>query len=403
MNQRASKLTLIFDPGTSLTKALYKTGRKGAVKYLTMGSHLHAVDLERVTSFNKTTDFGKPEDNAWLQWDNSACFLVGRLAREYRASTSIKLLKYESMLPKILALIGAIAEREKLSHFIKLELAILLPYGEFSNRLDLEKELQKSLGQFKFQGSEYRVELQRSGFFPEGFGIFSSRAQNKSPELIQAEISAILMFGYRNTSLLLFQEGSVSLDGSGSTELGFYNFSDLLIQQTSGLTRDAIQSAIYTRIERVINRKTALGEDKSVTNLAVEDLVRARDRHRAEVEKRRLKTAVANARKDYWQLLTAWLDEVLPSQRHLDRLIYTGGTSGFFEQELQSYLSKKYSKIGVGSTDEMEQELLSVLGLSELGLKKFEQEQLSLRFADAWGIFKRFAKFNTASLSLAKV
>ncbi len=112
---------------------------------------------------------------------------------------------------------------------------------------------------------------------------------------------------------------------------------------------------------------------------------------------------MANARKDYWQLLTAWLDEVLPSQRHLDRLIYTGGTSGFFEQELRDYLSKKYSDIGVGSTDEMEQELLSVLDLSELRLKKFEQEQLSLRFADAWGIFKRFAKFNTASLSLAKV
>ena len=51
----------------------------------------------------------------------------------------------------------------------------------------------------------------------------------------------------------------------------------------------------------------------------------------------------------------------------------------------------------------MEQELLSVLGLSELGLKKFEQEQLPLRFADAWGIFKRFAKYNPASLSLAKV
>ncbi|MGK7898121.1 MAG: ParM/StbA family protein [Xenococcus sp. (in: cyanobacteria)] len=403
MNQRASKLTLIFDPGTSLTKALYKSGRKGAVKFLTMDSHLLAVGVERFARFNKTSDFAKPEDNAWLQTDNSACFLVGRLARESRASTSIKLLKYESMVPKILALIGAIALKEKLSRFIKLELSILLPYGEYSNRGDLEQELQKSLGKFKFQGSEYQVELQRSGFFPEGFGIFSSRAQNNSPELIQGETSAILMFGYRNTSLLLFPEGSFSLDGSGSTELGFYNFSDLLIQQASGLTRDAIKSAIYTGVERVINYKTARGEDKSVTKIAVGDLVRVRDPHRADVEKRRLRTAVANASQDYWQLLRDWLDEVLPGQRHLDQLIYTGGTSGFFEEELQGYLSKKYSKIGVGSTDEMEQELLSVLGLSELGLEKFKQEQLPLRFADAWGIFKRFAKFNPASLSVAKV
>ena len=403
MNKRASKLTLIFDPGTSLTKVLYKAGRKGSVKYLTMDSHLLSVGVEIVARLHKTSGFGKPEDNAWLQIDNSSCFLVGRLAQEYRASTSIKLLKYESIVPKILALIGAIALKEKLSHFIKLDLAILLPYGEFSNSLELEKELRESICQFNFQGDEYQVELQQSEFFPEGSGIFASGSQNKSKELIQSETSAILMFGYRNSSLLLFQDGTLSWDGSGSTDLGFYNFSDSLIKQTSGLSREDIQSAIYTGVERVINHQTALGEDKSVTNLAVEDLVRARDPQRAQAQKRRLKAAVASSRKEYWQLLTSWLDEVLPSQRHLDRLIYTGGTSGFFEQELRDYLSKKYSKIGVGSTDEIEQELLSVLDLSEAGLKKFQQQQLPLRFADAWGVFKSFVNYDTASLSLATV
>ena len=401
MNQRASKLTLIFDPGTSLTKVLYKAGRNGSVKHLTMDSHLLTVGVEIVGRLNKTSDFGKPEDNAWLQTDDSSCHLVGRLAQEYRALTSIKSLKYESIVPKILALIGAIAIKEKLSHFIKLDLAILLPYGEFSNSLELEKELLESIGQFKFQGDEYQVELQQSGFFPEGAGIFSYGSQNKSPDLIQSETSAVLMFGYRNTSLLLFKNGTLSLDSSGSTDLGFYNFSDRIIKQTSGLTREAIQSAIYTRQEKVINHQTALGEEKSVTTLAVEDLVKARDSQRAKAEKSRIETAISNSRKEYWQLIAAWLDEVLPSQRHLDRLIHTGGTSGFFQQELQHYMSKKYSKIEVSSTDEIERELLSVLDLSEAGLKKFQQQQLPLRFADAWGVFKSFAKYNAASLSLA--
>ena len=403
MNKRASKLTLIFDPGTSLTKVLYKAGRNGSVKHLTMDSHLLTVGVEIVGRLNKTSDFGKPEDNAWLQTDDSSCHLVGRLAQEYRALTSIKSLKYESIVPKILALIGAIAIKEKLSHFIKLDLAILLPYGEFSNSLELEKELLESIGQFKFQGDEYQVELQQSGFFPEGAGIFSYGSQNKSPDLIQSETSAVLMFGYRNTSLLLFKNGTLSIDSSGSTDLGFYNFSDSIIKQTSGLTREDIQSAIYSKQERIINHQTALGEDQSVTTLAIEDLVKARDSQRAKVEKSRIATAVANSRKEYWQLLAAWLDEVLPSQRHLDRLILTGGTSGFFQQELQDYMSKKYSNIEVSSTDEIEQELLSVLHLSEAGLKKFKQQQLPLRFADAWGVFKSFANYNTASLSLATV
>ena len=42
-----------------------------------------------------------------------------------------------------------------------------------------------------------------------------------------------------------------------------------------------------------------------------------------------------------------------------------------------------------------------LLHLSEAGLKKFKQQQLPLRFADAWGVFKSFAKYNAASLSLA--
>ncbi len=399
--KRASKLTLILDPGTSLTKVLYKTGRKDSVKHLTMDSHLLTVGVEIVGRLNKTSDFGKPEDNAWLQTDDFYCHLVGRLAQEYRASTSIKLLKYESIVPKILALIGAIAVKEKLSHFIKLDLAILLPYGEFSNSLELEKELLESLGQFKFQGDDYEVELQKSVFFPEGSGIFSHASQNKSKDLIQSETSAVLMFGYRNTSLLLFKNGTLSIDSSGSTDLGFYNFSDSIIKQTSGLTREDIQSAIYSKQERIINHQTALGEDQSVTKIAIEDLVKSRDLQRAAVEKSRIETAVANSRKEYGQLIAAWLDEFLPSQRNVDQLILTGGTSGFFQQELQDYMSKKYSKIGVSSTSEIERELLSVLDLSEAGLKKFQQQQLPLRFADAWGVFKSFAKYNAASLSLA--
>lgn len=397
--QRASKLTLICDPGTSLTKVLYRLGRKGSVKHLTMDSHLLTVGADIVERLNKTSEFGRPEDNAWLQTDDSSCHLVGRLAQEYRSLTSIKSLKYESIVPKVLALIGAIIVKEKLSHSIKLDLAVLLPYGEFGNSSELEKELLESISQFKFQGDDYKVELQQPFFFPEGSGIFFHASQNKSEDLIQSETSAVLMFGYRNTSLLLFKNGTLSLDNSGSTDLGFYNFSDSIIKQTSGLTRENIQSSVYTCQERVINPKTALGEDKSVTKIAVEDLVKARDPQRAKAEKSRIETAISNSRKEYWQLITAWLDETLPSQRHLDNLIYTGGTSGFFQQELQNYMSKKYSHIKVSSTEEIGQELLLALNLSDSEVKKFEKQELPLRFADAWGLFINFVQYDVTPLN----
>ena len=421
MNKRASKLTIVCDHGTSLTKVLYRIGRCGQPKHLTMDAQLLKLDVNVVENLQQTSGFGKPEHNAWLQMDErprvggrrlssngdkgtreengSSCYLVGRLAQEYRASTSIKSLKYESIVPKILSVVGAIAVKEKLSDCIKLDLALLLPLGESSNNSELKKELSESISEFKFQGNSYQVDLQRYRCQPEGYGIASNLFKLRSLKLLQAETFAVLMFGYRNTSLLLFKNGTLSFDLSESTNLGFYNFSDRIIKQTSGLTREDIQSAIYTCQENFINHQTALGEQRSVTKIAVEELIKSRDRQRAEAEKRRIETAIANSRKEYWQLIAAWLNEVLPTQRNLDRLIYTGGTSGFFKQELNDYLLGKYSNIEVSSTEEMERELLSELHLSEVGLTKFKQQQLPLRFADAWGVFMGFARHNPTTLS----
>ena len=218
---------------------------------------------------------------------------------------------------------------------------------------------------------------------------------------MQSETVAVLMFGYRNTSLLLFQNGTLSVDRSETTNLGFYNFSDRIIKQTSGLTREDIQAAIYTCQENFINYQTAMGSEKLVTKIAVEDLIKSRNSQRASAEKGRLSTAISNSRKEYWQLIVAWLNEVLPTQRHLERLIYTGGTSRFFEQELNDYLLGKYSNIQISLTELMEQELLLELNLGEVGLQKFKQQQLPLRFADAWGVFVDFARYNLAEEDLA--
>ncbi len=401
MSKRASKLTLVCDLGTSLSKVLYRVGRNGSVKHLTMDAQHLILDADLIGNFNKTSELGRPEDNAWLQTEDLDCHLVGRLAQEYRASTSIKSLKYESIVPKILAFVGAIAVKEKLSHSLKLDLAVLLPYGELSNSLELEQELQQSTSEFRFQGDTYQVELKKYHFSPEGSGILSHLLEKQSIELVQSETVAVLMFGYRNTSLLLFKNGTLSVDRSETTNLGFYNFSDLIIKKTSGLTREDIQAGIYTCQENFINYQTAMGSEKLVTKIAVEDLIKSRNSQRALAEKGRLSTAISNSRKEYWQLIVAWLNEVLPTQRHLERLIYTGGTSRFFEQELNDYLLGKYSNIQISLTELMEQELLLELNLGEVGLQKFKQQQLPLRFADAWGVFVDFARYNLAEEDLA--
>ncbi|AFZ38084.1 hypothetical protein Sta7437_4626 (plasmid) [Stanieria cyanosphaera PCC 7437] len=401
MNKRASKLTIVCDHGTSLTKVLYRVGRNGQPKQLTMDAQLLKLDVNVVENLQQTSGFGKPEHNAWLQTKGNSCYLVGRLAREYRASTSIKSLKYESIVPKILSVVGVIAVKENLSEQIKLDLALLLPLGESSNNSELEKELAEAIREFKFQGKTMGVDLQRYRCQPEGYGIASHLLKICSLESVQAQTFAVLMFGYRNTSLLLFKNGILSFDSSETTSLGFYNFSDRIIKKTSGLTREDIQSAIYTCRENIINHKTALGEERLITKIVVEELVKSRDKQRAEVEKARIETAINNSKIEYWQLLEGWLEEVIPTQRQLDRLIYTGGTSGFFRQELNDYLSVKYSEnVEVSSTEELERELQLELNLSKISSNRFKQQQLPLRFADAWGLFVDFARYTSTYLNL---
>ena len=45
-------------------------------------------------------------------------------------------------------------------------------------------------------------------------------------ETVQAQTFAVPMFGDRNISLLLFKDGTLSFNGSRTTNLSFYNFSD---------------------------------------------------------------------------------------------------------------------------------------------------------------------------------
>ena len=54
-------------------------------------------------------------------------YLVGDSAVQAKVQTSVKQLKSESLIPKVLGIIGQIAKNESLSHQFKLDTTLLLP------------------------------------------------------------------------------------------------------------------------------------------------------------------------------------------------------------------------------------------------------------------------------------
>ena len=391
--RRSKKLVACIDVGTSLSKIIYRIGG-GSVRHLTMEAEILKLPATSAATLPRTAELGKPEDSAWVRLSEGGdCYVVGRLAREYRATVSIKRLKYESVVPKILAGVGAIAASERLSSEIELQLGLLLPFGEYANAREIEAELLEAARGFEFQGTGYQVQLKDYCCYPEGYGMALSNVRHHSLEQFQRQTRAYLMFGYRNTSLLLFRQGTLSRSESSTTQLGFYDLIDKICRKVSGLSREEVQHSIRTADDWFYNPAKANRDRRSVTCIEVGDLVKSSDSTKAAKEREEIEAAVDVAMAEYWQLLCHWLDEVLPPVSQLEAVVYGGGTSEFLKEKLEGYLGSRKRDLKLSSSAVEEAELMAALVLDEYELRLFQGQNLALRLADVWGLFVNFAGY----------
>ena len=385
-------LTICYDPGTSLSKILYQRENSSQIKYLTMEPELMVLPPSSLSNLPVNSGLGKPEDNAWVRLKKSGdCYAVGRVAIEYRATMSMNKLKYESLTPKILAAIGAIATKENLGNKFKLNLGVLIPFGEYANKDELASELKSELSSFYFQHERYQISLESYRCVAEGAGLALAFVRYKSVEEFRNLNIAYLMLGYRNTSLLLFRQGTLSQKQSNTTQLGFYDLIDKLISKVSGLSRDEVQSAIATSIQEEFDQTAARQLTKQITKIVVEDLIKATDPEKAQKETEELKAAITTATEEYWRLLKSWLQEVLLPSRQLDSLVLCGGAGEFFTEQLEQFCNQE--KISLVRTGSVTKEMLEYLELDSYQEQEFKEKNLGLRFADVWGYFSsQFAR-----------
>jgi hypothetical protein len=403
MGRKSNHLYVCFDPGTSLSKILYRVGERGKLKFLTMEPESLSLPASSASSLSTNIFGGKPSDRAWVRLSSDGdCHLIGRLALDYRTSISIKEFKHESLVLKILAAVGAIAQSEKLSTQLELNLAILLPMDEYTNRLELEFKLKEAAKSFWFQDCHYQISLNQYSCNIEGFGIALAHIANSGLQHFQSQQLVYLMFGYRNTSLLFFRNGMFSQNESYTTLLGFYNKCDRLTSRLSGLSREEIQSAICTRTEGFYNPDTVSREYRQVTEIVVDDLVTTRDRSKVEKEKETIAAAIEVATEEYWRQLQKWLDKALPLSSKLDGLVCCGGASEFLADRLSEYLKTKNKTLCLKRTKEIEDSLLVAVELNPYEQKVWLQQNLGMRFADVWGLYQYFTNSKTSVKRSAK-
>ncbi|WDD36331.1 ParM/StbA family protein (plasmid) [Nostoc sp. UHCC 0926] len=373
-----SNLIVSFDPGASLTKIVYELATEGKPCLMTMEPEMLKLpqsSIDAYMSSRKGLESPKPVDEAWVSSPadgDTQCTVVGFLAQQFSASARLDKLKYETSIHKALAVIGAIAQHNKLPNRFSLSLTSLLPYGEYQNRQAFEQQLQSALKDFRFRGQRLRVKLERFECLPEGAGLAMIRQRQNGKEWFNAQTIAVLMFGHRNTSLLLFERGKMT---AGYTNgLGFHQMVKRVIERTSGQDATALTSAIY-----------AAGSDITPDNQAIRTLVKSREPKNLDYELQMIVNAIATAKAEYWSRLYDWLESTLPA---VNEVILSGGAALYLEQELQECFQEISTYWGA----DLQQQVQEVFkDKSNDYCHTFrEQEALSFRLIDAFGLFMRF-------------
>lgn len=368
-----------LDPGESLTKVVYQVVGERKSNLLAMHPEVIVVAKSSIENYiSARLGNPRPEAEAYGTLSDGKCFIVGNLAREFLATSSMKELKYERAVYKVLAAIGVVAASSDLPNRFGVALAVLLPWNEYPDRERFEKLLYVSLKNYTFRGSKLRVKLEHFECKPEGSGLAMARIGEKGLDWFRSRPIVTLMFGHRNTSALVFDSGKLSQIHSGTTELGFHVLVDSVMRRTSGQNTDKLTKAIFS----LGNAANALESP------VLRNLVRATSAEQREAEITQIANAIAAAREEYWVRLCAWLSS-LTAFRELNcaDAIIAGGGAHYFKRELQSWCDERIVRTYWG--DELMQQMMTTLFRDVDGVSA-----LAFRLVDGFGLFKHLLQLS---------
>jgi ribosomal protein L29 len=365
-----AEVTLAADFGASLGRAIYST-HSGACKpeLMLLDPQVVVVPAKSIENYEKyKIGQANPEDSAWVKFGETH-FAVGFLAKKnFHAVHCLETLKVDSAIPQTLALVGSIAQKNELSTQFSLSLGILLPWNEFPDREKFQSQISIALSDYTFRGQQFSVRLESFTALPEGGGIFARGRVSEKPEQKlrnPKELTlAVIMLGYRNSSILAIEKGELTRGATG--DFGFARMVQKIQTFTSGQNADVL-------VPVICQARAKLGKRVLGT------LTRS---HRTELRQKEIEElaeAIADARSEYVALLQNWLIQHLPSQTKIDEFIISGGTARYLKRELTDLLK------GFGSSlnwcDSLEGRIVNTFG------DTVSNHALESRLADVYGLF----------------
>jgi hypothetical protein len=334
-------LVVGIDPSSSLTKSLYSIDAREP-KLQVMLPEVVEIDRSRLSLYlSEKLSTVKPESEAWVS-AGKRMHAVGDFAIDFGAVETLREAKSERTVPRVLALIGTIADREELPDEFLVNIGLLLPYGEYQGYRDkLNEELKKSLRNFQFRGRSLKVELIGCYIRPEGWGVYLENTPINSFD----QQKLVLSMGFRNLSYFIANNGKL-VDAESSN----YGFSQFLKEFAKVIGQANTQNTLTWR----------------------ELLAKARGMENSVGQSRR---KIESLKINYWKEIENWLTSREFPGFH--EIVITGGTGQYLKHEVEDYFKGE----SLNWCENLEKEARSLVGSNW-------RDEFGYRLTDLYGFYR---------------
>ncbi len=361
-------LNIATDFGASLVKAVYCNSSNEASLIL-LKPEMISVPSSAIDAYKNGIGYGRssPEETAWVKVKDQY-FVLGESARHrFQVQTHLHQPKYSKAVYQCLAVVGSAIQREKQIPS-SLNLATLLPFDEFCHKDQFIKEVRELLSNFTFRGKNYSLKVDKFFCVPEGSGLYLRGRKLWRTELGNLAndddiTTAILMMGYRNISLMVMEQGVPKV--KETTFQGFAQMLRLIKERVPVLNEEALIKGI--------SQSTAKQRKKALEKIAV-----SHDLTIKKQEAEKLLQVVADAKKEYFNVVTNFLNAHL-SSFSVDEFVIGGGTAHYLRHELDKYLQGCEVQICWGF--HLEWRISQIFG------EMIKRKSLEYRLCDVYGLF----------------
>ena len=369
-----------LDFGSSGIKEIDWSGLDSKVNSMYVSSEYLKLPGDRALQLPSSQGTGRPEDTAWVRYSRDGeCHLIGLTATDYMARFNYREAKFESIVPKTLAIIGALVEKRGLDNQLVINnLGLMLPWNERVMSAQIGSLLKQKLRSFYFRSRRLQVRVNNLVIAFESMGV--ALLEMKRNQLSSMKKMAYLMMGANHLTFAPFTRGKLVESECVVSKFGFVYLIDLMLKRVAALEREEVMQAFSTRLNSGI-LTTQINWAKirrgSITNSFLE-------------------SAYQESLIEYFSLVANYLNGCNLSG--VESVVRAGGTSELIAQPLKDFLAKKDISLYVPL--DYSDRLLKALGFEDLKSPE-AQEFIKLnpmRYADLWGLFVAISGYEEQQL-----